>query len=245
MLHEGTVMRTSNMILARVKDILRTEGSISLVKKVVVFPLSLIKRYLFYYGTFYLYEKTMDCLNEADFMPRIHVTFTLVSNNQQASELAANDFEDIRRRFLNARRRLDSGAIAFCLFHGRELAYIGWVAMTEKGKSALGSLPFQVLFSDNQAYIGDTFTVSKYRGKGLMTYVYIKRLEYLRKQGITSFRYAVNTNNTIPQRIGFRSESTYARAHLIKILWWLYWKEVPVEHTDVKNPLNLPPVATE
>ena len=236
-------MRTSSMLFTRVKDILRTEGLISLVNRVAAFLI----RSFFRYGTFYLYEHTMGNHNEADFMPRMQdFTFKLVSTNQQASELAANGFEDFRSRFLNARRSLDNGAIAFCIFHGLELAHIGWVAMTEKAKSAIDYLPYQVHFSDNQACTGSSVTVPKYRGKGFMTYGFFKRFEYLRKHGITTSRNAVNTSNIISQKAHAKfGPIIYARARYIKILWWQFLKEVPIEHTAVTNLSNLPPAATE
>ena len=236
-------MRTSSMLFTRVKDILRTEGLISLVNRVAAFLI----RSFFRYRTFYLYEHTMGNHNEADFMPRMQdFTFKLVSTNQQASELAANGFEDFRSRFLNARRSLDNGAIAFCIFHGLELAHIGWVAMTEKAKSAMDYLPYQVHFSDNQACTGGTVTVPKYRGKGFMTYGIFKRFEYLRKHGVTASRNAVNTSNITSQKVHAKFGPTiYARARYIKILWWQFWKEVPILHTGVTNLSNLPPAATE
>lgn len=136
-------MQTLSVLLTKIKDILRTEGLISLINRGAAFLIP----HLFRYGTFYLYEHTMRNHNEADFVPRMQdFTFKLVSTNQQASELAANGFEDFRRHFLYAKRSLDKGAIAFCIFHGLELAHIGWVAMTEKAKSAIDSLPYQVHF---------------------------------------------------------------------------------------------------
>lgn len=60
-------MRTSSILLIRVKYILRMEGLISLVNRAAAFLI----RYIFYYGTFYLYEHTTGNHNEADFMPRM------------------------------------------------------------------------------------------------------------------------------------------------------------------------------
>ncbi|MFC1980355.1 hypothetical protein ACFLVS_05900, partial [Chloroflexota bacterium] len=215
-----------------------TEGLISLINRGAAFLI----RSIFRYGTFYLYEHTMGNHNEADFMPRMQdFTFKLVSTNQQASELAANGFEDFRSRFLNARRSLDNGAIAFCIFHGSELAHIGWVAITEKAKRTIDHLLYQVQFSDNQACTGGTVTVPKYRGKGFMAYGYFQRFEYLRKHGITTSLNAVNTSNIISQKVHAKFGPTiYARARYIKILWWQFWKEVPIELAAVTNLSNLP-----
>ena len=236
-------MRTSSMLLIRVKYILRTEGLISLVNRTVVFLI----RHIFCYETFYLYEHTTGNHNEADFMPRMQdFTVKLVATNQQASELVANGFEDFRGCLLNSRRGLDNGAIILCIFRGLELAHTGWVAMTEEAKCTFDPPPYQVNFSDNQACTGGTITVPKYRGKGLMAYGYFKRFEYLRKHGITTSRNAVNTGNVTSQKVHAKfGPIIYARARYIKTLRWKFWKEMPIEHTAVTNPPNLPPVATE
>ena len=215
-------------LFTRAKDILRTEGLISLINRVV----ALLIRHIFSYSTVYLYEHTMCNHDEADFIPRMQdLTCKLVSTNQQASEVAKNGFEDIRSLYFS-RRNLDNGAIAFCIFHGQQLVHIGWMAMTKEAKSAFDPLPYQVYFSDNEACTGGIFTVPRYRGKGLMTYGCFKRFEYLRKHGITTTRNAVRISNITSQKVhGKFGPTIYARARHIKILWWQFWKEVPIEHT--------------
>ena len=116
-------------------------------------------------------------------MPKIQdFTFKIVSTNQQADELATEGI-DFRSNFINARRGLDKGALAFCIFVERELAHIGWVAMTEEAKNTFDSLPYQVDFSNKEACTGGTVTIPKYGGKGLMVYGYFKRLQFLKERG--------------------------------------------------------------
>lgn len=91
--------------------------------------------------------------------------------------------------------------------------------MTEEAKSTFDPLPYQVNLSDNQACTGGTITVPKYRGKGLMTYGYFKRFEYLRKHGITTSRNVVNAGNVTSQKVHAKfGPIIYARARYIKIL---------------------------
>lgn len=74
----------------RAKQILQTEGFLSLLRHV----LSFLNRGCFQYETYYLYEHTLKERNEAEFMPKIqNFTFKIVSNNQQADELAADGLE--------------------------------------------------------------------------------------------------------------------------------------------------------
>ena len=102
-------------LLRRGKRIFQDEGLISLVRR--GFPF--LAGQFFRFETYYLYEYAMEDirkLNEADFMPKIHdFTFKMVSTNQEADELEANGLE-FRSYVINARERLDKGAIAFCVF---------------------------------------------------------------------------------------------------------------------------------
>ena len=131
-------MGRSNVLLTRAKWLLQTEGLIPLLRQGFVFAASHILRY----GTYYLYEHTLKERNEADFVPRIqNFTFEIISTNGQADELAAVGLH-FRASSINAKRRLDKGAVAFCFFVGQELAHIGWVAKTEEAKNTFDSLPY-------------------------------------------------------------------------------------------------------
>ena len=99
------------------------------------------------------------------------------------------------RIFFYGRQALDKGTIAFCIFVYRELAHVGWVAMNEEAKKYIDPLPFHVDFSNKEACTGGTRTVSKYEGKGLMTYGYVLRFQFLRQKGIAISRNSVAFNN--------------------------------------------------
>lgn len=160
-------------------------------------------------------------------MPRIgDFTLRIVSTNEEADELAATTGFDFRRRFIDARRMLDEGAIAFCTFVKMELAHIGWVGMTEGAKKSMGQLPYKVDFSDGEACTGGMWTYPKYRGMGLATYGYFKRCQFLRDKGKTAARNAVATNNVMTQRLLAKfGLKRYAQGRYVKILWWQFWKE--------------------
>lgn len=165
-------------------------------------------------------------------MPKIqNFTVKIVSSNQQADELAAHGF-DFRSYVFYARRALDKGAIAFCIFVEEELAHVGWVAMTEEAKNYIDPLPFRIDFSNKEACTGGTRTIQKYGGKGLMTYGYWQRFEFLRKRGIITSRNTVATSNIASQKVHARfAPKMYAKARFLKILWWKSWKETPLTQT--------------
>ena len=218
------------LLFAKAKYIFETEGVIQLVKR----GLTYLAPYFLGYGTVYLYEHTMKERNEADFLPEIQgLTFQMVSTNEQADNLAANGFADLRLHFVKARRNLDKGAIAFCVFVERELAHTGWVAMTEEAKNTFDRLPYRVNFSNKEACTGGTVTILKYRGNGLMAYGYYKRFQFLRERGITISRNAVETSNVVSQRVHAKfGPEIYAKARYLKILCWLFWKETPLTQTN-------------
>ncbi len=213
------------VLFRRAKYIFQTEGLIPLLRQGFAFLIG----YFFQYGTYYLYEYAVKERNETDFMPRIqNFTFKVFATNQQADKLVADDL-DFRSYVINARQRLDKGAIAFCVFVDRELAYIGWVAMSEEAKKSLTQLPIQVDFSNNEAYTGSIVTNPKYRRMGLTEYVYFKKLQFLKERGRVAVRAVVATNNIAVQQLYARLGSKlYAEARYLKLLWWRLWKEKPL-----------------
>jgi RimJ/RimL family protein N-acetyltransferase len=169
-------------------------------------------------------------MNEISFTPRISDFISrVVSNNEEADQLAVEMGCDFRRSSGNARHALDRGAVAFCVFVDSEIAHIGWVAMNKEAKNAFDPAPYYVDFANGEACTGGTFTVQKHRGKGLMAYAYCKRFEYLRDKGITTSRNAVAVDNVISLKVHAKfGPEIYARARYIRILRWTYWKEVPL-----------------
>lgn len=221
------------VLFTRARYIFKAEGLTALLSRGLAFFLPYLARCFFRYATYYLYEHAMKERNEADFMPKIeNFTFKIVSTNQQADELAADGF-DFLSHVINARRRLDKGAIAFCVFIGRELAHVGWVTMTDEAKNTIDTLPYRVDFTNKEACTGGTFTITKYRGNDLMAYGYYKRFEFLRERGIMTSRNAVNTSNIASQRVHAKfGPKIYAKARYLKILWWKFWKETPLTQAE-------------
>lgn len=220
---------TLKTLAIRVKDVWQKEGLLPLLRRGFTF----LAQSCFQYGTFYLYQHTMKERSDADFMPKIqNFTFEIVSTNQQADELAANG-DDIRAYSYYARRSLDQGAIAFCVFVGQELAHIGWLALTKEAMATFGPYPYRVNFSGKEAYTGGTLTMPKYRGKGLMGYGYFKRFQFLWERGIAVSRNVVATNNIASQRVMAKfGPQIPAQARYLRILWWQFWKETPLAPTS-------------
>jgi len=213
------------LLLRRAREIFQTEGLLPLLRRGFIFLIG----YFFIYKCNYLYEHTIKERNEADFLPKIQdFTFEIITNNQQADELAAAGL-GFGSHHPNERRGLEKGAVAFCFFINGDLAHIGWVAMNEEAKNSFDSLPYRVDFAAKQACTGGTWTHPQYRGKGLMVYGYFKRFEFLREQGIKSSRNGVGVGNIASQKTHARfGPKVYAKARYLKIFGWKSWKETPI-----------------
>ena len=213
-------------MLKRAKDILKTEG----LKPLLTRGFAFVSVWLVAYGDYYLYEYTLKERNEADYLPEIQdFTFKIISSNEEADKLAEAMGSDFRRRFVMARRMLDKGAIAFCIFLKGEIAHIGWIALSEEAHKAVDNLPYKVDFLNHEACTGGTQTIPQYRSKGLMAYCYFKRFEFLREKGIVISRNAVAKSNIASQKAQAKfSPRVHAEAKHLKLLWWYFWKEKPL-----------------
>ena len=209
---------------------MREEGLVILLQRSFDF----IRDCLFQLERCYLYEHTIGPMNENDYLPRIDsFTFKIVSSNKEADELAVDIGCDFRRRFIYAKKSLDKGATAFCIFVDGEIAHIGWVATTEDAKKGIDPVPYKVDFDNNEACTGGTETVPKHRGKGLMVYGYYWRRLYLRDRGIIVSRNSVRVNNTISQKAHARFNPWIkAEIRYLKLLGWEIYKEKPIPQTD-------------
>jgi hypothetical protein len=218
------------VLLRRAKDVLQTEG----FKRLLGRSFRYFGRHIVTYANVYLYEHSLQERNEVDFLPRISdFTFKIVSSNEEAGQLAAVMGCDFRQIFGYARKGFEKGAVAFCVFINGEIAHIAWVGTSKEAKNTFDPSPYHVDFSIGEACTGGTFTVPKYRGLGLMAYVYFKRFEYLRDKGFNVSRNAVAVDNIVSQKVHAKfSPRIRARARHLRLLGLEFWRETPLERTD-------------
>ena len=75
------MIRRLVVLFGRAKCILQTEGLLSLLRQGFAFLVGCV----FQYETYYLNRRTLQKMNEADFMPGMQdFTFKIVSTNQEA-----------------------------------------------------------------------------------------------------------------------------------------------------------------
>ncbi len=206
----------------------RTEGLPALTRRAATYAAG----GLFRYETYYLYENDGSrhgTGSDTDFVPRVAgLSFRLVCSNEEADVLEAEGFrftEDVG----DTRRRLNEGAVAFCLFVGHELVNIGWLCTTQQAKDSLNEPPARVDFANGEAWAGGSWTSSEYRRMGLYRYNSLKMVEYWLQKGIVKDKWAIAKRNVA----SLTAESStgnvrYAEARYLRVLWWKSWKEKPL-----------------
>jgi hypothetical protein len=223
-------------IYSGIRGILKHEGVKSLILRGFVFLLNRSIMFEDYYVVVVDY-KDVDKENEADFLPRTDNYFgKAISTNQEADELVANGFE-LGAYELNLRTSLDKGAVAICVFVGKEFAHISCLADNPRGKVTVDPRPFNVDFQNGEIVIGKALTVRKFRNFHLRTYgAYILR-KYCREKGIKGARFSLRVNNYPAMAIGTQPTNriVISKCRFIKILWFKHLKEKEMKPTTLKQ----------
>jgi hypothetical protein len=177
----------------------------------------------------YYYEHTTKELNPLEFVPsRRDFTLHIVRTSQEADALEADGYE-FRSYQTKASKGLDIGGIALCIFVGRELANIVWIALTEEAKPYVDDWPYKVDFANKEACTGAALTIPKYRGYGFFKYGVYERHEFVRQMGVVKLRDSVGIYNTVSNHVQAKlGARIYAKARYLRILGWESWKETPL-----------------
>ncbi len=208
----------------RAKRIYHTEGLVSLL----VHGLRSLQPVR--YGTYWLYESDiagqLSGQTEAECKPRIEgFTFIILTSEEQAAELEAAGLR-LGPQLDDARRALDKGAVALCIFVEGELVHAALLAMTDESKRLLAPLPYRVDFANNEACTANAWTSPSYRRLRLQRYSAFKTLQFLNDRGIVTGRYATAKGNVAPQGGAARfGDRPYAEGRYLRVLWWESWRE--------------------
>lgn len=126
-------------MVRRAWRLLRREGPFG-------FAMVVVRTYLADFRRFYLYE--YDLWSKAcTRLPPLPEGFdaVFVMDNDTA-DLLAKERCDFRCLVSAARHALDSGAIALCLYQGREMAHVGWIATSHAARRSLDRLEYEIRF---------------------------------------------------------------------------------------------------
>ena len=218
-------MINNSSLISLAKNTLQKDGLSTFLGKLAAFPHNFMSGCMF--KRFYVYEHRIIARNEADYLPKaLDFIFHIVESHDQAEKLAREGL-NVYTGFEQARKYLDKGAIAFCIFAGNKLAHNGWLALSDEAKSSFEPWPYRVNFP-YQGCTGGTETKKEFEGNGLMTYVYYKRFEYLRQRGIFSAKNIVDTTNIASNKVHGKFNPLRKRGYYLRIgYWWQFWWETP------------------
>ncbi len=169
-------------LLRAARLILETEGAKAFFRRGFAFVLS----QFFQYQVYYVYRRVLadqTHSERAGLLPQIdNFDFRIVQSNEEADELERCGLE-FRSQVLNARKKLDKGAIAFVGFAENGVIYICWVALNERAQRAQGQPPYSVDFANREACYTGMWTHPQYRRRGLRRYASFRMLEFLLDRG--------------------------------------------------------------
>lgn len=215
---------TINGLLKRGIYVLQKEGIRTFLSQVFSFLCS------FFYsrGSYSIYEKTLTKNEQYSFKPKLqNVEVKIISTPEEFNQLISNGYDFKMMLFKD---KLKKGAVAYCALVNKELAHVTWVAFNEKVKKEIDPLPFQIAFQNKEACSGASFTEPKFRGKGLLSYIYACIFPSLEQRGIVNDKFTIEVNNISSQKAHAKFNPTIiGKGHYLKILWWNFWKEEPVK----------------
>lgn len=204
-----------------------TEGPRGLLRRGSRFFL----RRLFEYSTYYLYARAGGYsvgMDEAGASARIDgITSRVVTSNSEADELEAQGFE-FRSYVPNARERLDQGAVATCVFVGKEIGHIGWVALNQRALDSLDEPPYRVDFAKGEAVGTGAWTNPRHRGKRLRSYGASMFQSVMLENGFSVRRYAIRKSNIASVKTPVTISDPCGEGRYLRVLWWKSWRERPL-----------------
>jgi hypothetical protein len=229
------------LLTDRARDVRRQEGMIGLFRVGLRFLLSPVYRNESFYLT--VIRVSADYKSEES-RPRIdesQLNFRVVTSNDEAARLEDEGFRfRTSPTYFNYNLKvyahwLDSGAIAFCTFVGKEFAAINWGILSQHAQDALKEIPLRVDYANHEMFPRSSWVNPAFRNMQLFYYTTRKRNRYLLDRGICLMRTVIDCTNKpgigITRAQGYR---VYGRGQLTRILWRRRWKEVHyTELTDL------------
>lgn len=209
----------------RGRFVLQKEGLLPLIREGIRF----LRRAVFIYERYDMYEIRLKDPMRFESKPKIQNSiFEIILASQRLNELAAQGF-DFGIHIIRAQEMLDKGALMFCIFVGKELACVNWVAPTQEAMNVQIKIPYKVDFSNSEVYCGWVETNPRYRRLGISMHVILYMKFTLETMGKTTGKCIVENGNLASQKrlikVGFK---LYGKGRYLKILWWKSWKEKPV-----------------
>ena len=215
-------------LMARATRLLKAEGVRGLVLGIGRFGSTLVQR-AFWRERFLVHEFVLTELGDASLAPPVAgLEVHVIECEDDADRLVQEGCEDFGLAIGSSRRRLASGAVAFCAHVDGVLAHVAWIALSEEAKQSFDVLPYRVAFDRGEGCSGGSWTFPRYRGRGIYRYVMGWRLSYLQSRGCTLCRNATLADN-VP---AIRGQEVFPHrvigmAHVRRLFGRMRWTEYP------------------
>ncbi|MDD5043626.1 MAG: hypothetical protein PHD51_03070 [Patescibacteria group bacterium] len=202
---------------------LKEEGFFSFCQK----ALAHLAGSIFSYNTILVYEKDLTKLDNIYFYPRLDgAVLKIISSIDEYNKAKEGGYSlDIAV----SERWIGEGAIAFCVFVGRDLAHLTWVALNQETKSHIDSNNYQVDFLNKEVASGASKTKKKYLRKGLYLFVYSEIFIFLHNLGKTRDKFTINESNTASRRALEKfNPRIIKKIKCLRILFFSKCRELPL-----------------
>lgn len=215
-------VKKCRLLIEKGKVTLKKDGHCSLFKQAILSLINIFRRGFFDYNVIYVYRKELNTPNNLNFASNIHSpNLKIIDAYSKIDELLKEKYDfGTSTNLLGIKEKLDSGAILFCVFIGREFSHSSWIAMTDKAKYD----PVPLLIDYNrESYIQDCFTSPKYRGLGLYPYTLNQIFKFLREKNVSIVYIASRKGNFSSIKGILNAEFVLAKKlYMIKILFLKY-----------------------
>ncbi len=141
--------------------------------------------------------------------PMEGLNLRVIESADDAVQLAVAGFENILETVPRTGLKLNAGAVATCVFLGRELVSIDWMAFSDEAKRVVDPFPYRVDFSAGETWTAGAFTVRRLRGRGIAAYRFSGQVRYMLARGCHVCYNAIAVNNIPSQRTVERYGATF------------------------------------
>jgi hypothetical protein len=184
-------------------------------------------RFFFIYTTVYIYENR---LNGVEFEhPKIeNFALKVIFAPEQIDKLLTDGFDlSYDSNMETFRERLFKGGILFYGFVEKKLIHINWIAMSKEAN--FDPYPIKIDWQ-NEACLGPSNTIPRYRCRGINTFVYSKMFHILKEKGRQNAKFTTAKSNFAQRKSQAKIGSEIiGEARRIKILRWEFWIEKPTK----------------
>jgi hypothetical protein len=179
----------------------------------------------FTFRTYYLFERVLNETDIGEFMPKENdLSLKIIYEPSELDRLRTEGFDlSFCKDIQHLRNWLSKGIILFCIFAGKELTHMSWLALEN---DIIIDPFFKKIPRLNAGYIGPCDTSHAYRGLGLYPFVLSQICKFLKENGKSKAMISTSKSNFASVRgitkAGFH---VCSEGYHLKLGNWELWNE--------------------